>query len=187
LFNENTDQELLKRSSRGDEAAFEALYERRQGAIFRFAYHMSGSREVAEDVTQETFVTLARNPDAYASQRGAVTAFLHGVARNLVLRRLERDRALTALEEDGGLELPVEDSSPLGGLLRSETVEAVRRAVLALPESYREAVVLCDLEELSYEQAAESLGCPVGTVRSKLNRGRALLAERLRTAKGCFA
>lgn len=186
-MNDNTDQELLRRASRGDESAFEALYDRRQASIFRFAYHMSGSREIAEDVTQDTFVTIARKPSAYSEERGAVTAFLHGIARNLVLRRLERQRESIALEEDSGLESRDEGASPLGGLLRSETVESVRRAVLALPEAYREAVVLCDLEELSYEDAAGAMGCPVGTVRSKLNRGRALLAQRLGSAKGCFA
>jgi RNA polymerase sigma-70 factor (ECF subfamily) len=74
---------------------------------------------------------------------------------------------------------------PLDGMLKDEAAELVRQAVLSLPASYREAVVLCDLQELTYEDAAAAMSCPVGTIRSKLNRGRALLAERMRVARGC--
>lgn len=174
----------MERAARGDEGAFGALYDRRQGGIYRFALQMSGSREIAEEVTQEAFITLARGLSRYEAARGTVSAYLYGIARKLVLRWIERDRGF---ENGDAVEAIVGESGPLEGLLQSETVEAVRRAVLALPASYREAVVLCDLQEMSYEEAAEAMGCPVGTVRSRLNRGRALLAERLRAAKWCFA
>ena len=180
LLDELNDAELLERAARGDEAAFGTLYDRRQAGIYRFALHMSGSREIAEEATQEAFITLARDLSKYDASRGTVSAYLYGIARKLVLRWIERDRGHAGIEPTG-------DRGPLEALLQSETVEQVRRAVLALPASYREAVVLCDLQELSYEDAAQAMACPVGTVRSRLNRGRALLAERLRTAKGCFA
>jgi RNA polymerase sigma-70 factor (ECF subfamily) len=180
LTDELNDAELLERAGRGDEGAFGLLYDRRQAGIYRFALQMSGSREIAEEATQEAFITLARDPSKYDAGRGPVSAYLYGIARKLVLRWIERDRRHAGIE-------PAGNCGPLEVLLQSETVEAVRRAVLALPAAYREAVVLCDLQELSYEDAAQAMACPVGTVRSRLNRGRALLAERLRAAKGCFA
>ncbi len=145
---------------------------------------MSGSLEIAEDVTQETFVILARDLSRFDPGRGTVGAFLYGIARKLVLRWMERNRDEY---RDQPPDAESGEAGPLAGLLRNEAVETVRRAVLALPARYREAVVLCDLQELSYEEAAVVIGCPVGTVRSKLNRGRALLADKLRAAKGCFA
>ena len=180
LLLEQTDAELLKQAARGEEAAFAALYGRRQGGIYRFALQMSGRREVAEEVTQETFITLARELGRYDASRGSVSGYLYGIARNQVLRSLERDRSHVGLDDAG--DVPV-NGGPLDAVLRSESDEAVRRAVLALPESYREAVALCDLQELSYAEVSEVLGCPVGTVRSKLSRGRELLAQKLQAFK----
>jgi RNA polymerase sigma-70 factor (ECF subfamily) len=185
LSREATDGELLSRAARGDEHAFAMLYRRRQGGIYRFALQMSGSTEVAEEVTQEVFITLARGGAQYDSARGSVSTWLYGIARNVALRALERRGDWVTLDDENGTEAVCLQSSPLDGLLHDETVEAVRRAVLALPAQYREAVVLCDLEEMSYAEAAEALGCPVGTVRSRLNRARALLAEKLKAARRC--
>jgi RNA polymerase sigma-70 factor (ECF subfamily) len=174
-----SDVQLLKCAARGDEEAFTSLYRRRQGGVYRFALQMSGRPGIAEEVTQDVFLTLVRDGFRYDESRGAVSSYLLGIARNLTLRALEREGLL--LEMDEPTVSP--DPGPLDGLVLSETVEAVRRAVLSLPASYREAVVLCDLQELSYADAARALGCPVGTVRSKLNRGRALLCEKLAAAK----
>jgi RNA polymerase sigma-70 factor (ECF subfamily) len=179
-----TDEQLLSRANRGDHDAFAALYDRRHGAIYRFALQMTGRLDIAEDVTQETFVALAHDLSRFDASRGTPAAYLYGVARNLLLRRIESSRE-TPLDE--AQSKVTTGAGPLAEMLHTETVEAVRRAVLALPPNYREAVVLCDLQELSYEQAAAVIGCPVGTVRSKLNRGRALLAGKLRAARGCFA
>jgi RNA polymerase sigma-70 factor (ECF subfamily) len=175
-----TDQELLARMIGGEEDAFTALYRRRQAAVYRFAMQMTGNVVVAEDVTQEVFMALIEHARRFNAQRGTVASFLYGIARNLVLRRLERDRGSgldVAVEEIAGGEDLLED------LTRRETVEHVRRAVLSLPPVYREAVVLCDLEDTSYEDAAAALDCPVGTVRSRLNRGRTMLAQKLRGTK----
>jgi RNA polymerase sigma-70 factor (ECF subfamily) len=184
LPDELTDEQLVAHAKRGDHDAFAALYDRRQGAIYRFALQMSGRLDVAEEVTQETFVTLAHDLSRFDPRRGTVGAYLYGVARKLLLRRIERNREAHLDEAENAVAV---EGGPLAGMLQTETVEAVRRAVLALPARYREAVVLCDLQELSYEEAAAAMGCPVGTVRSKLNRGRALLAGKLRAVKGCFA
>lgn len=177
-----TDDELLFRLRNGDQQAFTALYQRRQGAIYRFAWHMSGSPAAAEDITQEVFLALLREECGYDRERGTLSGYLFGIARKLVLRNLERGRADVPLEpevdESAPHELAVIDD-PLAGLTQHETVEALRRAVRALPRRYREVVVLCDLEELDYADAAVILGCPIGTVRSRMHRARALLLEKL--------
>jgi RNA polymerase sigma-70 factor, ECF subfamily len=185
MENQATDEQLLDRMRLGDESAFVSLYQRRQGAIYRFALHMCGSAAVAEDVTQEVFLTLIRENCGYDGCRGTLAGYLFGIARKLVLRYLERGRSLVGLEPQGDDPeiVPAVFDDPLEDLTRRETVEALWRAVLALPRRYREVVILCDLEELDYADAAAALGCPVGTVRSRLHRARALLLEKLRSGR----
>ncbi len=178
----DTDEELLIRIHSGDEPAFVSLYRRRQAAIFRFALHMSGSEAAAEDITQEVFLAMLRDGCGFDPSRGSLAAYLFGIARKLVLRHLERGRndvALDVASDEAAMpELAVEHD-PLLELTHREGLDALRRAVLALPRRYREVVVLCDLEEMDYADAAVALGCPVGTVRSRLHRARALLLEKL--------
>lgn len=184
----DSDDGLLRRAAAGDEDAFTALYRRYQSPVYRFALQMSGKVELAEEVTQEVFMVLIRGANNYDPRRGALLAFLYGVARNHVLRALDRDRAYVAMSEDSEVENPLDSAEPVDcTLIKMQTVEAVRAAVLALPAHYREALVLCELHELEYAQAAEVLGCPIGTVRSRLNRARALLAARLRSGERCPA
>jgi RNA polymerase sigma-70 factor (ECF subfamily) len=181
-----TDETLLRRTIAGDEEAFTALYRRLRGPIYRFARQMSGSSSVAEDVTQDVFLILLRKAELYDPQRGKLSTYLLQVTRNEILRRLDRDRSYVALTADAQEEdAPADEnlivmSNPLGALMRVEEIESVRQAVLALPLHYREVVVLCELEELNYTEAAALLGCAVGTVRSRLHRARALLKQRLR-------
>jgi RNA polymerase sigma-70 factor (ECF subfamily) len=177
-----TDDELLLRMRSGDEQSFVALYRRRQAAIYRFALHMSGSAAVAEDVTQEVFLALIREECGFDPERGTLSGYLFGIARKLVLRHMERGRSDVALETElEGSTLPeaMVNDDPLADLIGREGIEALRRSVLALPPRYREVVVLCDLEEVDYLEAALVLGCPIGTVRSRLHRARALLLEKL--------
>ena len=196
------DEDLLRLAVAGDEAAFTALYRRRQQSVYRFALQMSGSRPVAEDVTPEVFLALVRDGQRFDPERGRLLAFLFGIARNHVLRRSERERAFIPMTEpeDGGQAgvILTTEGDPLSELTRGEMIARVRAAVLALPAHYREVVVLCDLHEMSYGEAAGVIGCAVGTVRSRLHRARAMLIERLREADdkatsraanpaGCFA
>jgi RNA polymerase sigma-70 factor, ECF subfamily len=203
---ELTDDGLLGRMIAGDEEAFTLLYRRRHPSIYRFALHMSGNPTIAEDVTQEVFMTLIRDPKRFDPTRGTLGGFLFGIARNFLRKRWEQDRRLVALDGDAN-EIGEASSSHNGagnGASRNgqhakgngwlgaggsdefatrETIQRVRHAVGTLPENYREIVVLCDLEEMSYEEAAAALGCPVGTVRSRLHRARAILLEKLRDAQ----
>jgi RNA polymerase sigma-70 factor (ECF subfamily) len=171
-----SDQELIERMLEGNEDAFTALYRRRQAAVYRFALQMTGSVVVAEDVTQEVFMALIEFGRRFDPARGTLASFLYGIARNLVLRRLEKDRGADA---EAAMEDFACDEDVLEDLTRRETIDQVRRAVLSLPGVYREVVVLCDLQDVSYQDAAEALECPVGTVRSRLNRGRSMLAQKL--------
>ena len=187
LKNELSDNELLRRMLAGDEDALAQLYRRRQASVYRFALQMSGSKTVAEDVTQEVFLFLMREGHVFDPERGALSAFLLGVARNYVLRRLRVDHLLSPLGDDGeeegaGLQASG-DLCPLDDLTRAETIETVRKAVLSLPAKYREVVVLCELQDVSYVETAEILGCAIGTVRSRLHRARALLLTKLRPAE----
>jgi RNA polymerase sigma-70 factor, ECF subfamily len=172
LMIEMGDSELLGRMLAGDETAFTELYRARHAPVYRFALQMTGSVVTAEDVTQEVFIALIEHGRRFDPARGTLPSFLYGIARNLVRRRIAKDRELEAIGEFGG------DEDLLGDLTRRETISQVRRAVLSLPATYREAVVLCDLQDLSYDEAAAALECPVGTVRSRLNRGLAMLFRR---------
>ncbi len=178
------DQELLRQLAKGNEAAFRALYERYQGPIYRFALHMSGNNATAEEVTQEVFMLLIGNPKAYRPEKGPVAGYLFGMARNLTRRSIQRRHLDVPIGEcdsngDGPAPALASNLDVLEELSRSELLEMLRRAVLSLPEPYREAVVLCDLEEMSYDRAAESLECSPGTVASRLHRGRAILKAKL--------
>lgn len=186
----------------GDEESLATLYRRRQGSVYRFALQMSGSPALAEDVTQEVFITLLRDGTSYDSTRGPLTYFLLGIARNLMRQRLGREQFYAPLADDPDAPVPQALQvaiNPLDELTRSESIEAMRKAVLSLPARYREVLVLCELQELSYVEAAGVLNCAVGTVRSRLHRARALLvtkmkstleeeqaSEELKTAR-CFA
>lgn len=184
-----TDEQLLSQASRGDEQAFVTLYHRKHGPLYRFVLQMSGSAELAEEVAQDVFLELIRGAARYDAARGSVAAWLYGVARHHMLKRLERERRYLPLERESpdGEEMvnvePVATDDVLGDLTRGEALEALRQAILALPWQYREIVVLCDVQELSYEEAARLSGCALGTVRSRLHRARALLVERLRPVR----
>jgi RNA polymerase sigma-70 factor, ECF subfamily len=183
---ELSDNELLRQMLAGDEDALAQLYRRRQAVVFRFALQMSGSRPIAEDVTQEVFLFLMRQGHVFDPARGALSAFLLGVARNHVLRRLRVEHQLAPFADDNedevaGFQVNTE-LCPLEDLTRAETIENVRKAVLSLPPKYREVVVLCELQDVSYVETAEILGCAIGTVRSRLHRARALLLAKLRPA-----
>jgi len=186
ISSELNDSELLRSMLAGDEEALTLLYRRRQPGIYRFALQMSGSKAIAEDVTQEVFLFLMREGHVFDPARGSVSAFLFGVARNHVLRRLRVEQLLAPLGDDPDEELtPLHASNdfcPLEDLTRAETIESVRKAVLSLPPKYREVVVLCELQDISYVETAEILGCAIGTIRSRLHRARALLLEKLRPA-----
>jgi RNA polymerase sigma-70 factor (ECF subfamily) len=177
-----SDLELFELAISGDESAFLILYERLKTGIFRYAYYMTGSRFAAEEVTQEVFLTLLQNRARFNPKQGDLGAFVFGIARNLVRRIDRRERPFEPLPDDAEVLArligPAAESSDQ--LVQDQLIGNVRAAVASLPEHYRQVVVLCDLCEMTYADAATRMGCAVGTVRSRLNRGHKLLAEKLK-------
>ena len=173
----SSDDELLARVANGDAVAFTELFRRRQADVYRVAMLMTGSAAAAEDVTQDVFLAVMQDARRFEPGRASVAAWLCGIARNHAYRRLiaigVRFSSRTLGIDRAGWRSYMPD--PFGDLSNAEEIEALRRAVLSLPVRYREVVVLCDLQGLSYDDAASALECAVGTVRSRLHRGRALL------------
>jgi RNA polymerase sigma-70 factor (ECF subfamily) len=184
----HSDDDLLRLIAKGHEPAFVEFYRKHQGSVYRFALHMSGKTEIAEEVTQEVFLTVMAVAKQYDSKRGSAVSYLYGITRNFVLRYLERERPYVAAledvekEHDGAM---ADEHDLLSELARNERIESLHKAVLALPPAYREVVVLCDLNEMDYAEAAGALGCAIGTIRSRLHRARALLMEKMRAAERC--
>lgn len=181
-----SDNELLRLMIEGDDQAFSEIYLRHHLSIYRFARLMSDSKTIAEDVTQEVFMVLIREGTRFDPERGTLRAFLYGVARNYVKRFQKRDRFHISLpgesenHEDKAIIQLIAPDNPLGEFMRNETIKLVKKSVLNLPLRYREVVVLCDFQEMSYAEAAEVLGCPVGTINSRLHRAHSLLLKKLR-------
>jgi RNA polymerase sigma-70 factor (ECF subfamily) len=178
------DDVLLRQSAKGDQDAFELLYRKYQARLYRFALRMTGNSWAAEEIVQEVFITVIREPKKFDPSRGTLGGFLYGVTRNRVMKHLERtprDLPLAEKTEDGFSPdtLASKEMTPAEWAEWHERRARVRAAVLELPVEFREAIVLCELEEMSYEQAASALDCPIGTIRSRLHRGRALLLAKL--------
>jgi RNA polymerase sigma-70 factor (ECF subfamily) len=197
---ETRDVELLRRLAAGDEDAFLEFYRRHQGGLYRYAVHMCGNPQSAADVVQETFLTLIRYARNYDEKRGAPAAFLFGIARNHLRKLQEKEGRYAPLSDDFGRTLSAEDLHRANGnghsalkagqaetiledLEQAQIVKLLREAILTLPDHYREPVTLCDLQGKSYSEAAALLDCPVGTVRSRLNRARSMLLDKLRPAR----
>ncbi|RZA35654.1 MAG: RNA polymerase sigma factor [Lysobacteraceae bacterium] len=190
---DTADHELLRQTHAGRADAFAALYRRHQGPLYRYALMRCGAPEIAADVVQEAFMGLLTGRFGFDPLRGQLQHFLFGVARNLVLKLEEARRRQVALpesDEDQELELDIacEGPGPLTRLLGNEAAEEVRRALSLLPPHYRDAVILFELHDLSYQEIAAICQVDIGTVRSRLSRGRAALAKRLQAhAPPCLA
>lgn len=155
------------------------LYQRHQSSVFRFALSMGVGEQAAADVTQDVFITLLENAGRLNPKLGSCRAWLLGMARNLVLRVLERTRRQPLNVDAADLETNEAVSDPLSRPVVRTELEDVREAVSGLAHAHREVVVLSDLLGFSYEETAEILGCPIGTVRSRLHRAHVRLGELL--------
>lgn len=162
----------------GDAQVMRELYQQAQPRLYRFALAFSGSEARSAEAVQQAFLDLLRNPAQFDPQRGTPLALLFGMVRNRLrsARRVEREEPLeadNAVDEEIHLNLE-----------REQRVAAVREAIAGLPEHYREVILLCEMEECRYEDAAQALAVPVGTVRSRLNRAKAQLRARLKAFEG---
>lgn len=154
------------------DADFRDAFHRHKDVVYRFAYRMTGVDTTAEDVTQDCFAALWQKPEAFDPRRGALRAFLLGVARNLVFKHWRGTRPHEALEDESAV-CPPFDVAVL------ERAEAVRKAVLMLPPLQREALVLAEYEEMSLEDIAKTTLAEVGAVKSRLHRARQNLRRML--------
>jgi RNA polymerase sigma-70 factor (ECF subfamily) len=174
-----TDEQLLQKAGRGDEAAFLALYERHRDTVFRFAYRMLGSAALAEEVTHDCFLSLVRRPDAFDPSRAALRTYLYAAVRNLAAKHLRRHGGEFSMDELVDEPATAEREGPLRRLLDAELSEEVQKAVMALPPLQREVVVLVEYEELTLAETATVVGADVGTVKSRLHRARRRLRRAL--------
>jgi RNA polymerase sigma-70 factor (ECF subfamily) len=183
LPEKTTDELLLKRSANGDQVAFLELYERHRQPIFRFAYRIVGSVEIAEDVTHDCFLSLIRKPENFKPENGAsLRTYLFSAARNLALKHFRnqgREGTYDDLQEE-----PVAPrrQEPLRRVLAQELIERVREAIVSLPPLQREALVLFEYEGLTLSEIAVIADTDIGAIKSRLYRAR----ERLKVILGPY-
>jgi RNA polymerase sigma-70 factor (ECF subfamily) len=168
-----TDEVLLERACHGDEAAFGRLYERFRGPLYTFAFRMTGSVPIAEDLVHDAILSVVRPNSRFDPARGRLRTYLYAAIRNLA-RKEYRDYGREEGADD--LAAAAAGNSPLDSLVAAETSERVQAAVSALPGLQREALVLFEYEELSLDEIAQMVEADVGTIKSRLHRAR----ERLR-------
>lgn len=176
------DTELLRQTRSGTAAAFQVLYRRHQGPLYRFAVLRCGSPDTAADVVQEVFMGVLTDTLRFDPLRGQLQHFLFGVARKLILRHEHaRGRSASLPEPDEGEDEADGncDAEPLARMLSNELADDVRRALAQLAPHYRDALILYEMHDLSYQEIAGICQVDIGTVRSRLSRGRSLLAKRL--------
>ncbi len=151
--------------------------------VFGLAYRFTGRVDEAEDLTQEVFIKVYRTLDRYHNRDGSFSSWLMAVARNQAIdhyRRGRQEHRHRVEQDPSSLEtLASREEGPLRILERDERVNFVHRGLRALPPELREPLILCDLQGLPYEEIAEALEIPLGTVKSRINRGRLELAKRL--------
>lgn len=157
--------------------SFAKLVERYQNRMFNYAYRMTGSREDAQDLAQETFIRVYTHLESFRTEE-RFSPWIYRIATNLCLNHIKRrKRAATALPR---LFFPEELESPEGHLEETEERQVLQGAILKLPDHYRAVILLRHVEELSYDEIAHALGMPLGTVKTRLFRARELLQDHLR-------
>jgi RNA polymerase sigma-70 factor, ECF subfamily len=182
-MNEVETLRILRKVREGDESAFQELYNHWSRSIYKFAWQMTGSTSMAEDITQDVFLLIIRNDLHFNPLKGAFSSFLYGVARNLSLRAMRKNQRFFGILEMFESQRQSQNVvNPLVELTTSESTINLRKCILSLPSQYREVVILCDLHERTYEEAAEITRSAIGTVRSRLHRGRELLLQKMRSA-----
>jgi RNA polymerase sigma-70 factor (ECF subfamily) len=174
----DTDQALLERAAAGDLEAFGAIYGRYRPVVYRFARAMTGTGDAADDITHDAFLAVLGEASRFDARRASLSTYLYGIVRNLCRAHLRRASRLQPMDghADGWLAEAADLSDPLAD---AQVAALVRRALAGLPSRYRELILLCDLHELSYADAAQVVGASVPAVRSRLHRGRQLLKASL--------
>lgn len=181
-MDQREESQLIASAKKGEEAAFVALFRRHHEPVFRFAYRLTGSADIAEELTQDCFASLFSGWKRFDSTRGPLRTYLFGAVRNLAHKRFRDLGKETSLDDCDGIEFFAAPATPVDETLRGEVSDAVQKAVLALPVPQREALILFEYEGLSLSEVAAALGLETGTVKSRLHRAR----ERLKRALAVF-
>jgi RNA polymerase sigma-70 factor, ECF subfamily len=176
-----SDAHDLARARAGDSEAFESLFRRHGPPVFRFAWLLTGSESHADDILQETFMRLLDGGGGFDPARGSLAAYLCGIARHLAHRAKDDhlvyvDDVATRLDVQPNARVP---DLPLDLLERSRALERLYAAIRRLPPGFREVLILVELQEMSYLDAAAVAGVELGTVRSRLSRAKVQLAALL--------
>jgi len=180
-----TDKELMELIQSGDERAFTELVARYQDRLLNFVGRIVTDQETAEELIQETFLRIFNQKHSYTPEF-AVSTWIYTIALNLARselrkRKLRRFLSLDFLKEESDIEIA--DKTNFTG---ESLAPILHKAIDALPEDYKTAFVLCDIQRLPYQQIAEILRVPVGTVKSRINRARAMLRDKLKPYKEIY-
>jgi RNA polymerase sigma-70 factor (ECF subfamily) len=183
------DQELVRRCLDGENPAWEGLVRAHSRKVYNLCYRFTGRIQDAEDLTQEVFIKVFQTLRSYDSAQGTFSTWLNRVARNHLVdhyRRTRKDRVTSSLDDDSTPlpELPSPRAAPTASVESRERRELLQAALDQMSPDLREAVVLRDLQDLDYQEIAQVLGVPQGTVKSRINRGRLELARVIKRMEG---
>lgn len=179
MFNQETDERLLQRASRGDDAAFVEVYLRHADAVYGFAYRLLGSKELAEDIAHDCFLSLMKSPERFDARRASLKTYLLAAVRNLALKHFRKSGGNVSLEEINEEPIISGKLSPIERMIDEELSLMVQKAVMSLPPYQREALILFEYEELSLAEIAVIVEVDVNAVKQRLHRARASLREKL--------
>ena len=173
-----TDERLLEQAANGNKEAFQILYERYRGPIFRFAYRLLGSVEAAEDVAHDCFLSLIKEPGRFDATKASLRTYLYAAARNQAAKRYQSQGRETGLDE---LAEPIspDQQGPMARVLNDELGSEIERAIASLPLAQREALLLFEFEDLSLAEIAAVVGADSNTVKVRVFRAREKLRARL--------
>ena len=175
--------QLIERCLAGDQQAWEAIVQQHRRRVFNVAYKFVGKHDEAEDLTQDIFLKIFKSLDTF-DRRANFQTWLISISRNLCIdhyRSVRKERETMAREVDAADLMPVSrERGPHGELEQIDLRHLIREALRSLPPALKQAVMLRDLQEFSYQEIADQLGLPEGTVKSRINRGRTELARQIR-------
>jgi len=179
LPDRTTDELLLEQAGAGDSTAFLQIYERHRDPVFRFAYRLSGSVELAEDITHDSFLGLLKKPENFIPSRASLRTYLFAAVRNLWLKQLRKFGRESALDDLADDQFIAVSKEPLRTLMDNELSLKVKEAVSSLPPLQRETLVLFEYEGLQLGEIASLVGTDIGAVKARLYRARQRLRNTL--------
>ena len=178
---------LIERCLQGDQSAWEAIVRQNWRRVFNIAYKFVGKHDEAEDLTQDVFLKIFRSLNTF-DRRANFQTWLISISRNLCIdhyRSVRKERETIDRDVDANELSPLShDPGPVAALEQQDRVQLLREAMSSLPETLRTAVLMRDIQELSYQEIADTLRLPEGTVKSRINRGRTELARQIRKLRG---